>query len=315
MSFDTPVLLGLLPLLALLVIARALRRRPRPALAIAQLDAAAAARGSSWRLRARWLPAALRVLAVALLIVAIARPQRGLAITFVPEEGIDIVLALDTSGSMNQRTAGVGGQSRLAAATSVIEEFIESLEGNRVGLVTFRSNSLLMAPLTVDHVAVQRTVQSLDTDVMPDGTAIGLGLAEALNLLRDSPARSQVVVLLTDGANNAGEVAPLEAARIAEALGIRVYTIGFHSADRTGSGVDVRVLQQISSTTDASYYDAATREELSAAYEAIGSLERSIVGERRFTEFEEFAPWLAAAAIALLLADGVLRATALRRYP
>ena len=147
------------------------------------------------------------------------------------------------------------------------------------------------------------------------GRRSGLGLAEALNLLRESPARSRIVVLLTDGQNNQGEVPPTQAARIAETLGIRVYTVGLHGAVRGGSQVDVRLLQQIAAVTAAGYFDAATQDELAEAYREIRRLERSRIGERRFTEFREYGPLLAIAALLLLAAETGLRATAFRRYP
>lgn len=319
MRFAAPLLLVLLPLLAAAFGWRQRRRPLPPRLAVADLATLAAARGerTGWRVRLRWLPAALRACAIALLVIAIARPQRGLAITFVPEEGIDIVLALDISGSMEQFTTmpnGRPGPSRLEAARAVIHDFVRSLEGDRVGLVIFKSRSLVMSPLTVDRVAMQRTVSTLQTGVLPDGTAIGLGLAEALNLLRGSDARSRIVVLLTDGENNAGEINPLQAAQLAKTLGVRVYTIGFIGGRGAGD-VDEAMLRRVASETGGTYSNASTQAELARAYEEIGALERSRVGERRFTRFREFAPWLAGAALALLIAEAALRASALRRYP
>jgi Ca-activated chloride channel family protein len=267
--------------------------------------------------RLRWLPAALRACAIALLVVAVARPQRGLATTFVPEQGIDIVLALDISGSMEQPTAlpnGRPGPTRLAAARTVLQDFVRSLDGHRVGLVIFKSRSLVMSPLTVDRIAMERTVSTLQTDILPDGTAIGLGLAESLNLLRGSDAHSRVVVLLTDGENNAGEITPSQAGQLAKTLGVRVYTIGL-IASRGAPGVDEETLRRIASETGGTYSSAATQAELAQTYETIGALERSRVGERRFTRFQEFAPWVAGFALALLVAEAALRATALRRYP
>lgn len=320
MTFATPALLLLLPALALLFASRwRSSAASRPALAVADLSALSAVRGDrpTWRVRLRWLPIALRALAILLLVIAAARPQRGLATTFVPEDGIDIVLALDISGSMEQLTVlptGRPGPSRLAAARTVLQDFVRSLEGHRVGLVVFKSQSLLMSPLTVDRAAMERTVSALQTDILPDGTAIGLGLAESLNVLRNSDARSRVVVLLTDGENNAGEIAPLQAGQLAKTLGVRVYTIGFVSG-RGASGVDEEMLRRISTDTGGTYSSAATQAELAQTYETIGTLERSRVGERRFTQFQELAPWLAGGAIALLLAEAALRASWLRRYP
>ncbi|MXZ63832.1 MAG: VWA domain-containing protein [Chloroflexi bacterium] len=315
MIFANPWLLALLPLGAALLAWRWWSRPARPALALADLGALREAARPSWRLRLRWLPNALRVAALVLLIVAIARPQRGLAVTTVPEEGIDVALALDVSGSMQQRAELGERTSKLVAAKVAIDEFIRDLEGDRVGLVTFQATALLMSPLTLDRVALARQVWSVEPGLVVDGTAIGLGLSEAVNLLRDSPARSRVVVLLTDGENNAGEVPPLQAARIAETLGVRVYTIGFHGAAQSRGIVDVRLLQQIASTTGGAYYDASSPDEVEQAYESVRTLERSRVGERQFTEFEELAPRLAIAAILLLLAEAGLRATWLRRYP
>ena len=315
MSFANPWLLALLPLGVALLGWRWWSRPARPALALADLGALRAAVRPSWRLRLRWLPTALRVAALVLLIVAVARPQRGLAVTTVPEEGIDVVVTLDISGSMRQRATLRERTTKLLAAKVAIDEFVQELAGDRVGLVTFQSTALLMSPLTLDRVALARQVWSLEPGLVADGTAIGLGLSEAVNLLRDSPARSRVIVLLTDGENNAGEVPPLQAARIAEALDIRVYTIGFHGATRSTSGVDVRLLQQIASTTGGAYYDASSPDEVEQAYESVRTLERSRVGERQFTEFEELAPRLAIAAILLLLAEAGLRSTLLRRYP
>ena len=317
MTFAAPGLLLLLPLAALAVAWRWRRPLPLPALAVAELTPAlqAAHGGRTWRLRLRWLPALLRATAFALLIVAVARPQQGLALTTIPEEGIDIVVALDVSSSMGQRTPG--GTTRLGAARTVVEEFVSTLQNDRVGLVIFQSRALTLSPLTLDSVALQRAVRDVRSGLLFDGTAIGLGLAEALNLLRDSPARSRVIVLLTDGQNNTGAVEPVAAAELAEALGVRVYTIGF--LDQPGAAgtveVDVATLRRIASTTGAQYYDAATEAELAAAYTEIGALERSLIGERRFLTYREFAPWLAAAAFALLAAEVVLRTTALRRYP
>ena len=318
MTFATPALLLLLPAVAVPLVLRWLRVSRRPALAFADFSAIhlAADGRATWRLRILALPDLLRAVAVAMLIVALARPQEGLAITLLPEEGIDIVVALDTSSSMEHRTSNF--VTRLEAARTVVEDFVFGLQGDRVGLVVFQSRALVLSPLTLHHDALTRAVRAVRSDLLPDGTAIGLGVSEALNLLRDSPARSRVVVLLTDGQNNAGEVEPLDAAQIARALDIRVYTIGFRADDPLTpnvGGIDEITLRRIASVTGAAYYDASTERELAEAYSAIGELERSRVGERRFTSFREFAPWLAAAALALITVEVTLRATVLRRYP
>ena len=319
MTFATPALLLLLPLAALPPLWRWLRLRRQPALAVPELDVIreAARDVATWRLRLRALPELLRAAAVVMVIVALARPQEGLALTLLPEEGIDIVVVLDVSSSMRQPTPD--GETRLQAARAVVRDFVSGLEGDRVGLVIFQSRALALSPLTLDHQALNRTVSDVSSGLIPDGTAIGLGLAEALNLLRDSPARSRVVVLLTDGQNNSGEVDPLDAAQIARTLDVRVYTIGFVGAGGSptqfGQDLDELSLRRIAEVTDASYYNAATGAQLAQVYESIGELERSRIGERRFTGFREFAPRFAGAALTLLAFEAVLRATSLRRYP
>lgn len=319
MTFGSPWLLLLLPLAVLVPLWHRRRPAPTPALAVPDLGLLARAAGghASWRVRLHWLPTALRVAGVALVVVALARPQRGLAVAAIPEEGIDIVLALDVSGSMSERTLPPGGglgPPRIEAAKDVIEDFVDTLRGDRAGFVIFQGRSLVLSPLTLDHAALKRTVGQTESGLLPDGTAIGLGLSEGLNLLRESEARSRIVVLLTDGQNNAGDIEPVQAAQLAKALGIRVYTIGFTS--RRGSGeVDETVLRRIATDTEGAYHDASTQQELEAAYDEIGALERSRVAERQFTRYEEFAPWVAGAALGLLAAEALLRSTLWRRFP
>jgi Ca-activated chloride channel family protein len=316
MTFASPLLLWLLPIVTLLGLAQIARPRKTPDLAIGSLAAIREATAPTWRLRFRWLPAALRWAAVALAVVALARPREGLAVTQVPSEGIDIVIALDVSSSMTTATRAAPGATRLTEARDVVNEFVETLEGDRVGLVIFQSRALALSPLTHDITAIQRRVNGLAPGLIDDGTAIGLGLSEALTLVEDSPARSRVVVLLTDGQNNAGAIAPEVAAQLATALDVRVYTIGFLSGAIGGQvPINEVSLRAIARSTDAEYYNARSREELAQAYADIGELERSRVGERRFVTFREYAPWFLLGAIGLLLGEGALRATWLRRYP
>lgn len=307
-----PILLAA-TITAVVVGALAFRTRgPRGGLWLPSEGPAFAALRRTWRIRLRSVPTVLHVAALVLLLVALARPRQGLALSVIPTEGIDVVVALDVSSSMTERVIGTQ-ETKLGAAQRVVREFAAGLEGDRVGLVIFQSRALTMSPLTVDQRAIARSVGQLRSGLLPDGTAIGLGLAESLNLLRDSQARSRVVVLLTDGQNNGGEVTPPDAAAIGKALGIRVYTIGF-GAGRPGS-VDVESLRGIAETTDGRYFDANTSGQLGEAYAEIGRLERSTVGERRFTRYIEFAPVLAGIAAGLLVLEVTLRSTWLRRHP
>jgi len=313
MTFATPLLLTLIPVVAAALYWR-FRVRPgaKPALLTADLGMLdAAGRRASWRVRLRWLPTALRGAALLLLLVAAARPQRGLALTFVPEQGIDLVLALDVSGSMLQST-GRNQPTRLEAAKNVVRDFVTTLDGDRVGLVVFQARSLVLSPLTVDRIAAQRAVEATETGLLPDGTAIGLAAAEGLNLLRNSPARSRVLVLLTDGENNAGDIQPLQAAQLAKSLGVRMYTIAFTGRGET---LDREVLRRMAADTGGASYDASSQDELRKAYDEIGALERSRLGDRRFTRYQELAPWVAGLAIALLVTEAGLRATVFRRHP
>lgn len=311
-TFAAPAALLLIVPLAFLLLWRV--RAPRPAFAVADLGPLAAAARPTPRMRIRWLPDLLRAAAILMLVLALARPREGLAVTVLPEEGIDIVASVDVSSSMRQEFAR--NETRMQAARRVLDEFAETLEGDRLGLVAFQSRALTMSPLTNDIDAIQRRIEQLGPGLIQDGTAIGLGMVEAIGLLEDSPARSRVVVLLTDGANNAGEITPFEAARIAQSLGIRVYTIGITSGQSFGiDSVDREALSSMAELTDAAFYNASTAQELAAAYEEIGALERSRVGERQFIAFREYAPWLALAAVGLLLADLSLRSSWLRRQP
>jgi len=316
MTFASPALLWLLPVVLAVALLQVARRRRPADLAIGSLDAIREASQPTWRLRLRWVPQALRWAAVALAVVALARPREGLAVTQVPSEGIDIVIALDVSSSMTTSTRTVPGATRLSEAQDVVSAFVESLTGDRVGLVIFQSRALALSPLTHDVTAIQRRVDGLAPGLIDDGTAIGLGLSEALTLVEDSPAASRVVVLLTDGQNNAGAITPEVATQLADALDVRVYTIGFLSGAFSGQvQVNEVSLRAIARSTGAEYYNARSREELAQAYADIGDLERSRVGERRFVAFREYAPWFLFGALGLLLGESALRATWLRRYP
>lgn len=263
----------------------------------------------TWRLRYRWLPTFIRAGAIALLIVAIARPQVGQADSELAGQGIDIALILDTSGSMG---ASFGrDDSRLNVAKRVLSDFIEGRENDRLALVIFRSGSLVLSPLTLDYDALVAITEDVDEVPLPDGTAIGVGLSDALNLLRESRARSRVAILLTDGENNSGSIEPLAAARIAETLGIRVYTIGvIQQNTRT---VDERALTEMAELTGGRYYPAENEQSLEAIYASIEELEKSRIDRAVFATYDEYAGYFLAAALCLLALELLLRNTLWRQ--
>ena len=261
------------------------------------------------RQRMRWLPNFIRVCALALLVVAIARPQTGQAQSELPGQGIDIALVLDTSGSMS---TDFGGETRLEAAQRVIGNFIKGRKDDRVGLVIFRSSSLVLSPLTLDYDALNQIVQQVGEINLPDGTAIGVGLSDALNLLRESRARSRVVILLTDGENNAGNIDPMVAAHIAQTLGIRLYTIGILDANAQASNIDATTMQQMASVTGGRYFPAQSEQALSQIYAGIDQLEKSRIGRPQYGVYNELAVYFLAGALGLLALELTLRGTVWR---
>jgi len=310
--FADPYLLLLLAALPVLLVARArLSRRPSGT-AFSDLGLLAGAR-RTWRVRYSWVPTLLRAGALALLVLALARPQKGMANSELPGQGIDIALVLDTSSSMSTTT--FGGGSRLAAAQRVIKDFISGRKDDQIGLVVFRDESLVLSPLTLDYDALKGLVDQAQQVNLPDGTAIGLGVGESLNLLRESKARSRVVILLTDGQNNNSTLDPLAAAKIAQTLGVRIYTIGVidKSARGGGSNVDEQALTQMANVTGGRYFAADSPEALAGVYDSIDKLEKSRVGRIQFAAYEELAVYFLGGALALLALELFLNATVWRR--
>ncbi len=311
------LLLAAIPLLAWWQV-RASRRRPRPA--VVSAGVAPFRELATRRPRRRWIPLGLRLAAIALFIVALARPRAGVVDASVEAEGIDIMLALDVSRSMLDRLAPPNDASdKLTIAKDVLDEFIASRKNDRIGLVQFQAEATITSPLTLDHAALGALVESVRNGRLPEGTAIGSGIATSTNALRESTARSRVVILLTDGENNAGDIEPGAAARVAKALGVRVYTIGLANAADAGSrrlvGIDERVMQEIANIAGGRYFPAVGLESLKEVYDTIGELETSRVGAREFTTFNEYAPYFLVAGLAFLVLEQVAAATLARRAP
>ena len=322
MRFDDPALLALLALVPLYGWALwRLARQPGPSYLLPRLAAVTGAvdRVPAAGLILRTLPwlGALRLAAAGLIVVAVARPQTTVVEAVRPAEGIDIVLAIDTSSSMTQFRLG-GEETRIDAARRVARDFIAQREDDRIGLVIFQRSSLVLSPLTLDLAAIDTLIEtSVRSGLIPDGTALGLAMAEAVDLLRDSQAASRVVVALTDGENNVPGVTTQQAAAVAHALGVRIYTIGLPSGQRSSAAVSFNELPLIyaADETGGRYFRAADAAELAAAYEEIAQLERARVGEETLLRSRELAPWLLLAALGLTLLELGARAGPWRRMP
>ncbi len=268
----------------------------------------------AFRLRSLPFLPLLRLAGVALIVLALARPQVNDAEAVTPAEGIDIVLTIDVSRSMIDRS--IGDESRLEAALRVARDFVERRGEDRVGLVIFQAETLVLSPLTLDLDAIDALLaESVQNGLVREGTAIGLALAESIDLLRDSTAPSRAVVLLSDGEDNVRIVRPVQAAAIAEALGVRVYTIGVAMPDARQGVVDELALRFIAETTDGRYFRAAEIEDLENAYTEIDALERARVGAERFTRLREVAFWFLIPGILLVLLELAAHATWWRRAP
>ena len=277
--------------------------------------------------RLRHLPYILKIIAAALLIIAIARPQSTANWEESATEGIDIVLAMDISGSMLARDLK---PDRLEASKDVAMDFISKRKNDRVGLVIFAGESFTQCPLTTDHNVLLNLFKDVKSGMVEDGTAIGMGLATAVNRLKDSKAISKVIILLTDGVNNSGMVPPLTAAEIAQKFGIRVYTIGVGTEGfapypfQTPFGIqyqdvevkiDEKSLQDIAILTDGKYFRATNNNSLKEIYKDIDALEKSKIEvtefHKRSEEFLPFALW----ALGLLFLGFILQITYLKQIP
>ncbi|MEK7214894.1 MAG: VWA domain-containing protein [Chloroflexota bacterium] len=276
----------------------------------------------SFRQRLRPLPDLLRAFALVLLVVGLARPTVSRPVEASPGSGIDIVLALDISSSMSASDLGV--RNRLETAKNVIREFLANRTGDRVGLVGFASEAVTVSPLSLDYPILLGLLDDINFGRLPDGTAIGHGLATAVNLLRDAKGKSRVVILLTDGENNAGDIAPGTAAKMAQALNIRAYTIlagASGSRPRPGSNRPApaspgeETLQEISNLTGGSFFRATDEETLRQIYEAIGRLEKTETGQQKFVEVIDLGFYLFLGGVVALLLELLLRNSWLRRAP
>ena len=276
----------------------------------------------------RHLPFVLRLAALALLIVALARPQDVERLSRTNTEGIDIMLAIDVSGSMLARDFK---PDRITAAKEVAGSFIADRYGDRIGLVAFAGEAFTQSPLTTDQGTLQTLLARIRSGLIEDGTAIGNGLATAINRLRESEAKSKVIILLTDGVNNQGQIAPMTAAEIAKAQGIRVYTIGvgtegmapYPAIDMFGNltfvnqkvEIDEKTLRSIAEMTGGEYFRATDKAKLKAIHDQINQLEKSKVEvTEHVTYHEQFLLWVLAG-LGLLVLEFLFSNLVLKRIP
>lgn len=281
------------------------------------------------RQRFRFLLSVLRILAIALLIVAFARPQAGTENREVTSEGIDIMLALDISGSM--RAEDFKPENRLYVAKEEIRKFVSKRVSDRIGLVVFSQTSFTQCPLTLDYGILLNFLEQVKFGMIKDGTAIGMALANCINRLRESPSKTKVIVLLTDGVNNAGEIDPLTAAGIAKTMGVKIYTIGvgrpgnaMYPVDDPIFGkryvylpneIDEEVLSQIADKTGGKYFRARSEKELEQIYDEIDKLEKTKVKVNEYVQYKELFPAFAYLGFILLVLEMVLGQTIFRKIP
>jgi Ca-activated chloride channel family protein len=282
-----------------------------------------------WTVRMRHVLFGATLLSAALLVIAMARPQRGIEEEQILTEGVDIIIALDASGSM--AAEDFEPKNRLFVAKAVVRQFVEGLRHDRVGLVAFAAKAFSRCPLTLDYGVLLNLLEDIRLGTIEDGTAIGSALAAALNRLRQSQAKSRVIILVTDGVNNRGEIQPLDAARMAQALGIKIYTIGVGSrgtarfpVDDPAYGriymnlaveIDETLLARIAEITGGIYYRAADRPALERIFQDIARLEKTKIESRSYTRYHELFLSLVLPALAIVFVAAIAEAVRFGKLP
>ncbi len=327
-TFANPHYLYLLLLLVPLIAWYVFRERKQfPTYQVSSLQAFKKSTVNRWRIYFRHFLFVLRLLALATLILIIARPQSSHSWETQTTEGIDIVISLDISGSM---LAQDFKPDRLEVAKETAIRFISNRPNDRIGLVVFSGESFTQCPLTTDHATLINLISDIKSGMIVDGTAIGNGLATAVSRLKDSEAKSKVIIMLTDGVNNAGEIDPITAAEIARTYGIRIYTVGIGSMGeapypvQTPFGItyqnmkteiDEDLLRQISNLTDGRYFRATNKKALTEIYEQIDQLEKTKIEVKEFSRRnEEYLPF-ALMVFGFVLIEFILRNTIFRTLP
>jgi Ca-activated chloride channel family protein len=275
------------------------------------------------RYRAGGFLAALRWLALALFIIALAQPRLTKSETKITASGVDIVVAFDLSGSMEVPDFAIQNQrvNRFEIARAVLKQFVDGRPNDRIGLVAFGGRAYIASPLTLDHDFLQKNIDRLGLHMIEDNTAIGSGLSTAVNRLRELKSKSKIVILMTDGANNAGKIAPLDAAKAAQALGVKVYTIGVGNREfvtqrgRPDLLPDEGLLQKIAEMTGGKFYRADTTKKFQDIYAEIDRLEKTEAEVKKYAQHRELFGWLVATGLLLVMTEIVLGQTVWRRLP
>jgi Ca-activated chloride channel family protein len=331
MLFKTPWILLLIPLvLALIIFLR--KRQKATSFRFPSADIVSSLK-PTWKVRFQNVPYGLRLLAIALFLIALAGPRSVLEETVHKTEGIDIVLTIDSSGSMAAEDFILNGKrvNRLAIVKDVVRGFIDERKNDRLGLVTFASLAYTVSPLTTDHAWLLTNLERVDLGLIADGTAIGSAISSSVARLEHSDAKSKVIILLTDGVNNTGKIAPVEAARIAKAFGVKVYTIGagtkgavpFPVLDPWGRKfyqqvvieLDEKVLREIADTTGGKYFRATDTESLREIYKEIDALEKIKIEEYGYKEYRELFGYFLIAALLVLCSEIILANTVFLKVP
>jgi len=331
MLFKDLWILLFIPLVVVLILF--LRRRGKqPALRFSSTDLFSGF-SESWKTRLIRRRIFLRLMAIVLFIIALAGPRQVLEKTQITSEGIDIVLSIDASGSMAAEDFTINGKrlNRLAVVKDVIKEFIQNRKADRIGMVAFGALAYTVCPLTTDYDWLMANLERVILGLIEDGTAVGSGIASSVSRLKDSQAKSRVIILLTDGVNNAGKMDPITAAKTAQALGIKIYTIGagskgyvpFPMRDLWGRTVyqkvridlDEETLKEIARLTNGSYFRAADTESLREIYKQIDTMEKTRIEQTGYKEYKELFGQFLSAALALLLIEVVLFNTVLLKIP
>jgi len=329
MRFANPLFLILLGIMPVLIWYYLRQNKLRQAsIAFSDVSIAKGIR-PSFRVRYRHFPMALRMMALFIFILAMARPQAGQKEEEIITEGIDIMLTLDTSSSM--KAEDFKPQNRLGAAKEVLEEFIKSRHNDRIGLVVFARHSFTQCPLTLDYGVLLDLLEKIDIGMIEDGTAIGTAIANSVNRLRDSKAKSKIIVLLTDGINNAGKIDPETAAKTARALDIKMYTIGAGKPGgalypiedpifgkryvRMDTEIDEVLLRRIADDTGGMYFRAKDEKGLREIYKTISKLEKTEIETKEYANYTELVGGFLLPALLIILLELILSNTMFRKIP